>query len=192
MGPWVSEVVRAVVLFVLLGVVLWMMNRLHEKKAARADLLEQKYAVMTKTLLCAIPDAELLEAVIANLHAKQDPKQPDPYCTLPLLSHERALVYSVWLVSKELETGTMGALLGGPSAPFCEYAVEGLTQMGAVTAAKALSDAMEATTPEAVANCGVDYQNAVAWELPLSRCVTYIRENAAAFLDEEGEEYGEN
>ena len=84
----------------LVGLYLWGSSR--REKTTRADELQNTYRDMTEDKLSAVPDDQLVDAVIANLMAKLDPRHPDPYRTIPLLSHGRCVVYSVWLLCRSL------------------------------------------------------------------------------------------
>lgn len=187
LDAWGSDLLRAGILFILLGVVLWLMNRRYGKQEEqRSARLEREYAVLTQEKLNALSDEELVEAVIANLNAKQDKQCPDPYAVLPQLSRGRTLVYGVWLVQKELEHGDFETLLAGPSARFCEFAIEGLRQFGATACADAITQAMQAEEGVTSARCHAAYLDAAKEERPLVACVEYIRANAEEFTDEEG------
>ncbi|MBR3290454.1 MAG: hypothetical protein IKI63_06755 [Clostridia bacterium] len=186
-----DTMLRAAITLVLIGIVLFLMNRFFGRgQGPRSEQLQKKYAVMTRETLDAIPDADLVEAVVANVMAKQDPKNPQPYYMLPMLSRGRAAVYSVWLIDCELRTNGFDVLFGGPSAPFCEPARDGFILLGAENCAKAIADAValtentdEMTGDHDLAVCHDRYLDAAEEEAPLDRCVAYIRDNPAEFID---------
>lgn len=180
-----DTMIRAAVALLLIGVILIIMNRIFTKgQGPRSEQLQKKYAKMTRETLDAIPDAELIEAVVANIMAKQDPKNPQPYYMLPMLSRGRAAVYSIWLVNCELQGNGFDMLLHGPSAPFCEPARDGFILLGAEKCAGALADAAELTEEHDLAVCHDRYLDAAEEETPLLRCVTYIRDNPNEFIDD--------
>ena len=186
-----DTMLRAAVALVLIGVILIIMNRMFSKQQGpRSEQLQKKYAKMTRETLDAIPDAELVEAVVANIMAKQDPQNPQPYYMLPMLSRGRAAVYSIWLVNCELQSNGFDVLLHGPSAPFGEPARDGFVLLGAekcaqvMTDAQALADSDEMTGEHDLAVCHDRYLDAAEEETPLTRCVTYIRDNPDEFVDD--------
>lgn len=113
----------------LVGLYLWG-NRRRDQES-RAARLGRLYKELDEEKLAAVPDSEVVEAVVANLLEKQDRRRPDPYHTIPLLSRGRAAVYSVWLICKELDKGSFEDLYTGPSAVFDELAADGLELVGA-------------------------------------------------------------
>ena len=168
----------------LVGLYLWGSSR--TDKSARADELQKTYLVMDADKLASVPDEELVNAVAANLMAKLDKRKPDAYKTVPLLSHERCVVYSVWLMCNELEAAGFEELFAGPSARFCELAADAFEEIGAPVCAVALRNAMEADV-QALAELHADFLEAKGSERPLEKCVGYIRDNASEFLDASAE-----
>lgn len=186
-----DTMLRAGVALLLIGVILIIMNRIFGKgQGPRSEQLQKKYAKLTRETLDAIPDADLVEAVVANIMAKQDPQNPQPYYMLPLLSRGRAAVYSIWLISCELQNNGFDVLLHGPSAPFCEPARDGLVMLGAEQCAQAMKDAEEMDSSDEMtgehdlAVCHDRFLAAAEEETPLTRCVTYIRDNPNEFIDD--------
>ena len=186
-----DTMIRAAVALLLIGVVLVLMNRLFTKgQGPRSEQLQKKYAKMTRELLDATPDAELVEAVVANIMAKQDPQNPQPFYMLPMLSRGRAAVYSIWLVNCELQQNGFDMLFHGPSAPFCEPARDGFILLGAEKCAQAMKDAEELnesdemTEEHDLAVCHDRYLDAAEEETPLDLCVAYIRDNPGEFIDD--------
>lgn len=181
-----QTMIRIFILFVLIGFVLILMNRRYDKnEKARSEMLALKYKVMTKELLDAADDAELTDAVIANLNGKLDKKLPDPYHTIPLLSRERNLVYSLWLVDHELNAGNFQTMQSVGSFRFLNTAAEACDQLEAPGCAEALRAANQnAADDDALNDAHIAYMEARATENPLEKTVLFIRDNAAAFLDE--------
>ncbi len=156
-----------IVLAVLIGIYL---HRLEKKeKSDPFAALYKQYRTLSAETLAAIPDGELVRAVVANIMAKTDRRHPDVYHLIPLLSHGRIAVYSVWLICHELEIAEWESLLRSPSGRFLEAARDGFSLIGAESCAAA----EEETT----------LREAIAAEQPLALCVTYIRDNPDEFLD---------
>ena len=184
LGVVESNLVRMAILVVAMLVVFYFLNKLiktdDDRRAAR---LQRQYAVLDRQTLDALPDDEVVEAVVANLMAKQDKKRPDPYHTLPLLSRGRLAVYSVWLIDHELQADSFETCFQGPSAPFCEFAADGMELFGAVACATAVRGALEAESEEALAELHADYIEAAEQENLTDKCIGYIRQNPDEFVD---------
>ena len=166
----------------LVGLYLWGNSRKDQR--SRADDLTRKYQILDDAKLAAVPDEEVVEAVAANLMAKLDRRRPDPYKTIPLLSHGRCVVYSVWLVCRELDEAGFEEFFVSPSSAFGELAADGLEEIGAGRCAAVLRSALAATPQtEELAELHADYLEAMEQEQPLALCVPYIRDNAADFVD---------
>ena len=176
----------------LVGLYLWG-NRRRDQES-RAARLGRLYKELDEEKLAAVPDSEVVEAVVANLLEKQDRRRPAPYHTIPLLSRGRAAVYSVWLICKELDKGSFEDLYTGPSAVFDELAADGLELVGAPRCAAALRAAkdkiadMEGNAEE-LAELHADFLEAVGEEQPLEGCVAYIRANPREFIDGESDPF---
>lgn len=156
-----------IVLAVVIGIYL---HRLEKKeKSDPLAALYKQYRTLSAETLAAIPDGELVRAVVANIMAKTDRRHPDVYHLIPLLSHGKVAVYSVWLICHELEIGDMDALLRSPSGRFLEWATDGFSLIGAAACAAAEDEAA--------------LRAAIATEQPLALCVTYIRDNPNEFID---------
>lgn len=159
---------------------LWYLER--KTRMSKADVLQQTYQTLTTEQITSIPDTELLSAVIVNIMAKQDTKRPDPYFDLPLLSPERASVYRVWLVCREAEDGGFHKLFSAKTRLITETAIEDLAIIGAAECSEALKAAFTENADLAAAETA--FAAACECERPLNLCVTYIRDNSAAFADE--------
>lgn len=175
---WVLVALAAVV-----GAYLWHLEK--KIRATKADRLTQTYRELTAETLASLSDEELLPAVVANLMAKQDEKQPDPYFALSQLSPSRAAVYRVWLVCRETENGGFAALFRPKTRLIAEAAAEDLITVGAVQCGEALAAAFEAVPMGGSPAEGAEETFVAACESegPLSLCVAYIRENPEEFAD---------
>lgn len=186
-------ILMGAVLLLLLAASLWK-PKPRDERDLRGRLLGEKYRTMTQALLRGTADDELLDAVIANLHEKLDPKRPDPYRTIPLLSPGRCAVYFVWLITKELDEGSFEDLYARPSGAFVELSADGMARIGAARSEQLLRRSVElagtkdAADSEAFAQLHADFLEAVEQEKPLALCAAYIRENPSEFLDEGTEE----
>ncbi len=156
-----------IVLAVIIGIYLHRLDK-KEKSDPLAALCKQ-YRMLSAQTLAAIPDGELVRAVVANVMAKTDRHHPDVYHLIPLLSHGRIAVYSVWLICHELEIADLDALLRSPSGRFLESATDGFALIGA----EACAAAEDETALRA----------AIVAEQPLALCVAYIRDNPDEFID---------
>ena len=164
-----------IVLAVLIGIYL---HRLEKKeKSDPLAALYKQYASLSSEQIAAISDEELVRAVVANILAKTDRRHPDMYRLIPVLSHGRVAVYSVWLLCHELEASGLEALLHSPSGRFAEAAADGFSLIGADHCAEALTAALEEPAKETA------LREAIAAEQPLSLCITYIRAFPEEFAD---------
>lgn len=119
-----------VLVFMALLVALYIWGSNRRSKASRAEELEARYKVLDREKLDATPDGELVNAVAANLMGKLDSRRPDAYRVIPLLSHGRCLVYSIWLICHELDETGFEELLASPSGDFLELAADGAAGAG--------------------------------------------------------------
>ncbi len=170
----------------IVGIVaLYIWGNHYKARDSRAEMLQRRYQKLDRTKLAAIPDEELVEAVVANVMAKTDRKHPDPYRTVTQQSHGRNAVYCVWLICRELDAGSFEELLAGPSAVFLELAGDGFEAVGAPGCAAAVRGALTAETEEARAELHADFLEQAEAEEPLTKCVEYIRDNPGEFVDED-------
>lgn len=184
-----------ILVFMALLLALYLFGTRHSRGKSKADDLEERYRELDAPRLAAVPDDQVVNAVIANLMAKLDKRRPDAYRTIPALSHGRCVVYSVWLICHELDEAGFEELLASPSGEFIELAADGFEAVGAERCAAALHGALAAVEDgmpregaEDLAELHADFLEGVAAEDPLGLCVTYIRDNAADFLDVEPED----
>ncbi len=183
--------VEYMVLLVIFLILVAYMYRLGKNppEQTRAEALKTKYATITEELLANAPEEELVDGVVANLMAKTDKKNPDPYYMVMAASRGRRAVYSVWLVVKELTHGDLEKFRQSPSARYAEPAIEGLELFGAEACAMLLTKAMEAEEPDEIYNTA--FKDGVGQENPLALAAAYIRDNMADFVDDDVAEMAE-
>lgn len=179
-----------VLVFLALLVALYLFSTRHSRTKTKADSLQETYHELDEALLAAVPDEELVNAIVANLMGKLDRRRPDAYRTIPTLAHGRCVVYSVWLLCHELDEAGFEELFASPSGAFTELAADGFEEIGAARCAAALRGALAAAQEgspgeDGLAELHADFLEGAAAEDPLGRCVAYIRDNAADFLDVE-------
>ncbi len=149
-----------------------------EKSGKKAALYEQ-YKTLTPDTLSALPNEELLRAVIANLLARGT----DLYRETAILSHGRTAVYSVWLVCNEIAAADFEKL-SASSRRFADMATNGFLLLGAEQCAAALTALTTAFSENALtADLSAALRDAIEQEQPLERCTAYIRENIDQFCD---------
>ena len=185
-----SNSVRLIILIplaVLIGGYLLYLNR---KKPQVKH--ETPYEYLTREQLDALSDDELLSAVIQNLLSKTDPRNPQPYLTIPALGEARCSVYCVWLFTNSVRQNGFAALLKSPDRGFGEMAVTAFETLGAPACAAAVAAAISAENAEAISTADEAFLQAAENENPLASCIPYIRDNAALFCDDTLIESSEN
>lgn len=176
------ERVRLIVLIllaVLVGGYLWYLNRKKPETKHKTP-----YEHLTEEQLNAIPDEELLSAVIQNLLSKTDKRNPQPYLTIPALGEARCSVYCVWLFTHSVRQNGFAVLLKTPDRAFGEMAVDAFTAVGAPGCAAAVSTAISADNADTIKQADDAFLQAVEFENPLAACVPYIRDNLSLFCDD--------
>lgn len=161
---------------------------------SRADRLQREYAVLDIDKLEHIPDGELVDAVIANMIAGLDPKMPDDYKEIPLLSPGQCAVYSIWLTCSVVKKEGLEVYLGVKAGRFAELAVDGFKIVGAYECASVMSAVNESDISESdIHSLEQQLHSAIEREKPLDLCRLYIRSNPEEFIDQEliEEESGE-
>ena len=150
----------------------------------RSARLMKKYKTITPEQLDAIPDGELVDAVVCRILARTDEHRPDPTVTLASLERGSTVVYSVWVVCKEMASGDFHTLMTTASAAMVEPAIGNLRLLGADRCADALeqlwqtrNDGTDQTDAETA------FRQAVQTEQPLGLCEEYIRTNPEEFTD---------
>ncbi|MDD2361938.1 MAG: hypothetical protein PHH84_03120 [Oscillospiraceae bacterium] len=164
-----------------LGLYLKLSSR--NKVKSRADKLQDMYRVMDSQKLMETPDSELIDAVISNIMAGLDPRNPDAYRKVPLLSRGRCAVYSVWLTCYELRDNSISDYLNSPSGRFAELAADGFELIGAERCSSLLKSAYTSDEPIEIEAAGSQLAEAVEQENPLELCRQYIRANPEEFTD---------
>ncbi len=167
----------------ILGLYLW--GNAHKQKQDRADFLQEKYASLDRPTLVALPEQELVNAVIANLLAKLEKHNPDDYKHIPLLSRGRRAVYSVWLTCHTVEEDGLQVYLHSPSGRFAELAADGLELLGANSCAAILREVRDIDTfdEERLLLQQEKLLAGIHQEDPLKLCAEYIRINPEDFID---------
>ena len=165
----------------LVGLYLWGSSR-KEKRENKEDPAVT-YAHLDEARLSEIENDQLVNAVAANLMAKLDKRHPDAYAVIPLLSHGRCMVYSVWLLCHELDEAGFEELFSSPSGEFAELAANAMEELGAPNCAQTVRKAMAANEPDALAELHADFLENAEIERPLLLCREYIRDNPGEFVD---------
>lgn len=177
-----TERVRLIVLIllaVLVGGYLLFLNRKKPEIKRKTP-----YEHLTEDQLNAIPDEELLSAVIQNLLSKTDARNPQPYLTIPPLGEARCSVYCVWLFTHSVRQNGFAVLMKTPDRAFGEMAVDAFAAIGAPNCAAAVAAAISADNAETLTQADDAFLQALETENPLAACVPYIRDNLALFCDD--------
>lgn len=146
---------------------------LYLRSLSRREKRETIHETLTADKLAALPDGQVVNAVIKDMLAACEAAKKEPYRMAATWSNPQVNVYSVWATVKELELTVFSTLEGTPAGQFLPFSVEGFHQIGA----PACAAAVEAADDDA-------FSAAVAAEQPLTLCVEYIRDNAEAFVEE--------
>lgn len=176
------EYILLLAVFLVLVGIMYTLGKRRRAEQSRADELQKQYETLTRAMLEELPDDRLMEAVVANLMAKTDAKNPDPYYVVMALSRGRRAIYSVWLTTHELAEGTLKQYRSTPSVRFGETAVDGYTLIGAEGCAQALQTILDG--PEDEDTAWQAFRDAAAADQPLTLAAAYIRENPDEFTDE--------
>lgn len=176
------EYILLLAVFLVLVGIMYTLGKRRRADQSRADELQKQYETLTRAMLEELPDDRLMEAVVANLMAKTDAKNPDPYYVVMALSRGRRAIYSVWLTTHELTEGTLKQYRSTPSVRFGETAVDGYTLIGAEGCAQALQTILDGPEDEEAA--WQAFRAAAAADQPMTLAAAYIRENPDEFTDE--------
>lgn len=177
MAFWIAAFIVGIALILVCGKYLFPADR------SRAAKLMKKYAHLTPAQLAAVPDDEVIEAVVSNLLAKCDDQHCDPYALIPALSRERCAVYSIWVLQKELGTDPTH-LRRSEQFGFSELAADALDWLSFPAVAAAVRTYLQTADDAAVA----DLREAFAAGTVEARLISLIREVPAAFCDTENTE----
>ena len=167
----------------VLAVVVFILYAVGRKKepGGRGAKLMKKYTVLTPEMLAAVPEEEVVEAVVSHVLAcAEGNRRPDPVMVLAAKPYGFTVVYSVWAVCKEMAAGDYRMLKHTATRELIEPAGAAFGAIDApLTAAawQALTAAQAEAEPEAEAA----FHRAVEQECPLTLCVAYIRENPEQF-----------
>lgn len=177
-----------VVLAGIVGVYLFYLEKREQK--AKEDACN-RYVVLTAEQVDALPDEELVRAVVANVVKKQESQKADLSVLLPFLSPGRRGVYGVWLLENELARRDLATFFRSPYRRFAPVMAEGFAMLGASTCATVWDEVCARYEAQKNGEKGLaswdEYtarlRDALKDEEPLSLCVAYIRDNVAEFVD---------
>lgn len=169
--------VKTLVLAVLALTIAWYLHHL-----SKQEKQEKAVQALTAEKLANTPDNELVNTVVRDLLDSCEQARtgaslpwtaPDMYRMVMHWSNPQVNVYAVWVTVKETAAGGIAGMKASPSGAFYDLAADGFEQIGAAQCAAAL----RAEDEEALVS-------ALEAEQPLTLCVEYIRDNAAAFVKE--------
>ncbi len=153
-------------------------------KDTRATQLMKRYATMTRELINTAPDGELVDGVVSHVLAlAADSRRPDPVAVLATLPHAYTVVYTVWVVCKEMAVGGYAAMMKTGARSLADTVSTCFEQVEAVQCAAAFA-ALHAATDD-ITGLEQALRLAIQTECPLSLCEEYIRDNADECLDEQ-------
>ena len=160
-----------------------------KKDESRSAQLMEKYATLTAENLAETPDAELVEAVVANVLARAaESRRPDPVAELAVLPQPFTVVYSIWAVCKEMAGGGY-ATMKRATRHVVDAAVDGLPVVGATATAMALTALRDAHADKQDITAAEEaFRQAVDMENPLALCADYIRDHVPQLLGEDEED----
>ncbi len=152
-------------------------------KDTRASRLMKQYKVMTREKLDNAPAGELVDGVVSRILAKAaEQRHPNPIAVLANLPHPNTVVYTVWVVCKEMVASGYAAMMKTAACSLADMVTDCFAQIGATQCAAAFGDLH--TAQEKTAEMESALRMAIQTEFPLSLCEDYIRDHAADFLDE--------
>ena len=182
------------IILVLLAVAVFIAMRFGKKAGenTRAAQMMKKYAALDAETLATVPEGEVADAIVSRVLSETEKYRPaDPLKVLSEMQHGYTVVYSVWVLCKELAVGDFETLMHGYSAPVVELAESGFSAIGATACAEALTalrgayaaqqDA-ETENDEAYAAAEQALHAAIESECPLGLCETYARERPDEFF----------
>lgn len=184
----IGTYIAVAVFFVGLVVVLFW-KKPDTSAAERRELME-KYAFLSRQTLDGLPDEAVVQAVVANLMAKDDPARPDPYGIIASQTRGRRVVYTGWILVNELKTVGAAKLLSGRSAKLIELGIDAFEALGAPACAETCRKLSELRTLHGkaltapAAEVDAAFAAAAESEQPLALMLEYIRDNAHDFADD--------
>ena len=177
---WKEFAVLVVVAVLLL--VVQRLGRRHGKDSRAARLMKQ-YAVMTQEKIDRAPAGELIDGVVSRIFAKAEKqKRPDPIAVLSGLPNDNTVVYTVWVVCKEMASSDYAAMMKTAAKDLADLTHNAFSTIGASLCAEAWQTLH--TAEEKTAQLEENLRFAIQTECPLSLCEVYIRDHAASFIDE--------
>ena len=180
---------REIAILLALVLCFYAITRLGRRRGddSRSAKLMKKYKTLTRDLLTATADEELVEAVVAHVLAEAtEARKPNPAVTLSKMPQPFTVVYSIWAVCKEMAHGDYAALTRTATREMLEPACDGLSVVGAAATAAALKVVVDTyRADEDTAEAEHAFHAAVEQECPLALCVTYIRDHVAELMGEE-------
>ncbi len=151
-------------------------------KDTRATWLMKRYTTVTRERIDTAPEGELVDGMVSHVLAQAaEARRPDPVAVLSHLSHPYTVVYTVWVVCKELASGGYAAMMKTGARSLADTAHTCFEQVGAAQCAAAF-----AALHTAKGDAGLEQTllTAIQTECPLSLCEEYIRDHAEEFIDE--------
>ena len=94
-------------------------------------------------------------------------------------------MYSVWLICHECAEGGLTGWYAYSSSEFTDLAADGLELIGAAECAAAVRASRQEDADIGALSAVLD--EAMKRELPLEKCVAYIRDNPGEFVDVEAD-----
>jgi len=171
---WIVLMIAALILM------LWFGRTFLRPDDSKAAKLMKTYAHLTKETLEALPDEELVTAVVSNLLAKAESEKKNPYIVIPKLSAERCAVYSIWLFDKQLASEAPEALRHSGQFGFSELAADGLDFLEQPALATMLRDYLQTADDKLI-----DAMRESINDTPLQPIlVNLIRSDISVFCDE--------
>ena len=173
-----------IVLLILLVLVIIALRVGRKKgKETRANKLMKKYKVMERSVLDGLPDGELVDAVVSRVLANaENSTRPDPLKVLAEMPYGNTVVYSTWVICKELASSDFATLQKMPSAELIDRAETAFRILGADDCAATFTTLRNATG-DGIAPAEAAFHAAVERECPLTLCEQYIREHTDEFAD---------
>lgn len=184
MTDW-KELLILVVAAVLLLIAMRVGRR--RGKDTRAERLMKQYAVMTREMIDSAPEGELVDGAVSRVLAKaQQARRPDPVVVLAGLPHANTVVYTVWVVCKELTANGYDAMMKTAARELADAVENSFAVIGAPQCAAAWQTLH--TAQEKTADMEQALRIAIQAECPLSLCEEYIREHAEDFIEQTSEQ----
>ena len=177
---WKELIILAVIAVLLL--IAMRVGRRHGKDT-RAERLMKQYAVMTREMIDNAPEGELVDGAVSRVLAKAAAsRRPDPVVVLAGLPHANTVVYTVWVVCKELTASDYTAMMKTAAAELADAVENSFSVIGAMQCAETWRTLH--TAEEKTADMEQALRVAIQTECPLSLCEAYILDHAEDFIDQ--------